>query len=189
MRDSLARLASGGTSRSELPPEAGSLLDPCARSARRGLPEPALLAALVDRLRALAEVAAEAEPGEGTGPRVRQALSLIAAGLFFEAHERLEPAWRAAQGDERRVLQGIIQAAAFWHHAHRGGPPAGASRLAAKALARLSGGKAALAGVELSPLIRALLDWQTWLQDGAVGVPPALPRPSAGAEAGRPPRV
>lgn len=36
------------------------------------------------------------------------------AALFFECHEWLEPAWLKAKGGEKKALQGLIRAAAFY---------------------------------------------------------------------------
>ncbi len=38
------------------------------------------------------------------------------AGLFFEVHEILEPAWMASRGAQKDELQGLIMAAAAFHH-------------------------------------------------------------------------
>jgi predicted metal-dependent hydrolase len=40
---------------------------------------------------------------------------LAAAGRFFDAHEELELAWKAAEGDVKILLQGLIQIAAGLH--------------------------------------------------------------------------
>ena len=40
---------------------------------------------------------------------------LGAAGKYFEAHEELEAAWKETSGDEKIVLQGLIQIAAGLH--------------------------------------------------------------------------
>lgn len=40
---------------------------------------------------------------------------LGAGGRFFDAHEELEIPWRAAAGDEKILLQGLIQLAAGLH--------------------------------------------------------------------------
>ena len=40
---------------------------------------------------------------------------LGAEGRFFEAHEELELAWNAAEGDAKVLLQGLIQIAAGLH--------------------------------------------------------------------------
>jgi Domain of unknown function (DUF309) len=40
---------------------------------------------------------------------------LGAEGRFFDAHEELELAWKAAEGDTKILLQGLIQIAAGLH--------------------------------------------------------------------------
>lgn len=40
---------------------------------------------------------------------------LGAAGRFFDAHEELEEGWKAASGEEKILLQGLIQIAAGLH--------------------------------------------------------------------------
>jgi predicted metal-dependent hydrolase len=40
---------------------------------------------------------------------------LAGAGRFFDAHEELELAWKAADGDAKILLQGLIQIAAGLH--------------------------------------------------------------------------
>ena len=40
---------------------------------------------------------------------------LGAAGRFFDAHEELEVAWNAAEGDSKILFQGLIQVAAGLH--------------------------------------------------------------------------
>ena len=40
---------------------------------------------------------------------------LGAAGCYFDAHEELEAGWMAASGDEKILLQGLIQIAAGLH--------------------------------------------------------------------------
>ncbi|MGA2663764.1 MAG: DUF309 domain-containing protein [Nitrososphaerales archaeon] len=48
---------------------------------------------------------------------VREAVSLFDAERFWEAHEVLEAQWRASEGDEKRLLQGLILVcAALVHH-------------------------------------------------------------------------
>jgi len=69
-------------------------------------------------------------------PRVhREARRLWREGRYWEVHEVLEPAWLAAKGPERELLQGVIQLAAALHKArtHR----RGAERLWNKALGHL----------------------------------------------------
>lgn len=69
---------------------------------------------------------------------------LFAAGVdrfrarrFFEAHEEWERLWIDAEGEDRQLLQGLIQAAAVGVHLSRG-RSVPARRLAASAVARLA---------------------------------------------------
>jgi predicted metal-dependent hydrolase len=67
-------------------------------------------------------------------------LEHIRAGRFFEAHEELEIAWRAAAAEERDFYQGLVHVAVAWYQAGRGRPVATASQLekAARRLARFT---------------------------------------------------
>ncbi|UZX15980.1 DUF309 domain-containing protein [Thermus sp. PS18] len=49
-----------------------------------------------------------------------EAWHLFLEGQYFEAHEVLEEAWREAQGEKRRFLQGLILLAAALHQAKNG---------------------------------------------------------------------
>ena len=74
---------------------------------------------------------------QGTaGSPVARAAILWRHGLFFEAHEVLEPHWLATSGDEREGLKGLIQAAGVYVHREAGHETAAAS-LARKAVDRL----------------------------------------------------
>lgn len=50
---------------------------------------------------------------------VRHGLELFNRGEYFEAHEALEEAWRAEQGEIRFLYQGILQAAVVYLHITR----------------------------------------------------------------------
>ena len=52
-------------------------------------------------------------------PRWREGARLFNAGQFFESHEVLESLWHEVAGPDRSLLQGLIQAAAAYHHARR----------------------------------------------------------------------
>ncbi len=41
--------------------------------------------------------------------------ALAAGGCYFDAHEQLETAWKAADGETKVLLQGLIQLAAGLH--------------------------------------------------------------------------
>ena len=56
------------------------------------------------------------------GSHFERGLELIRARSFFEAHEELELAWRAAPAEERDFFQGLVHVAVAWYQAGRGEP-------------------------------------------------------------------
>ena len=50
----------------------------------------------------------------------KRGLEEIRAGRYFEAHEELEEAWRAASPEERDFYQGLVHVAVAWYQAGRG---------------------------------------------------------------------
>ena len=54
----------------------------------------------------------------------KRGLEEIRAGRYFEAHEELETAWRAAPSGERDFFQGLVHVAVAWYQAGRGRPVA-----------------------------------------------------------------
>jgi predicted metal-dependent hydrolase len=92
----------------------------------------------------------------------------FALGHFFEAHEAWLQAWRASFGDERRLLQGLIQAAGAYHKMSRGRQPIGMSILLERALEQLEPLPDGYAGLDLDGFRRGLrrsrqeaLGWQS----------------------------
>ena len=71
-----------------------------------------------------------------SGNQLQAGLSLIRAGRFFEAHEELELAWRAAPPQQRDFYQGLVHVAVAWYQARRGNA-VGAGRQLDKATRRL----------------------------------------------------
>src|SRR6266566_5407789 len=67
----------------------------------------------------------------------KRGLDEIRSGRYFEAHEELEQAWRAAPAEERDFFQGLVHVAVAWYQAGRGRPVATASQLE-KAARRLA---------------------------------------------------
>jgi uncharacterized protein len=63
-------------------------------------------------------------------------VELIRAGRYFDAHEELELAWRAAPAAERDFYQGLVHVAVAWYQAGRG-RRIGYERQLAKAARRL----------------------------------------------------
>jgi len=66
----------------------------------------------------------------------KRGLEEIRAGRYFEAHEELETAWRAAPSGERDFFQGLVHVAVAWYQAGRGRPVA-TQRQLEKAACRL----------------------------------------------------
>src|SRR3954465_11373208 len=54
----------------------------------------------------------------------KRGLEAIRTGHYFEAHEELEEAWRAAPAEERDFFQGLVHVAVAWYQAGRGRPVA-----------------------------------------------------------------
>ena len=94
-------------------------------------------------------------------------------GEFFAAHEELEDAWRAAQGDVRLFLQGLTQVAVALHH-HSTGNVAGGTSVLARALRNLAGYPEHYGGIELERLRQDLRTFHSRVLEGAV--PDAVPR-------------
>ena len=82
----------------------------------------------------------------------KRGLEEIRAGRYFEAHEELEEAWRAARAEERDFFQGLVHVAVAWYQAGRGRPVATRRQLE-KAARRLSGFAPAHRGVDVDGLL------------------------------------
>src|ERR1700749_1752074 len=67
----------------------------------------------------------------------KRGLEEIRAGRYFEAHEELEEAWRAASAEERDFFQGLVHVAVAGYPAGRGRPVATGRQLE-KAARRLA---------------------------------------------------
>jgi hypothetical protein len=138
--------------------------------------------ALCRRAQAAAAVVASAggEPGPLLAGLLARAGRLADAGLYFEVHELLEPAWLRADGAERVALQGLIQiAVAFQHEAN--GNHAGAVGLLGDGLRRLedAAGALPLDAAGFCRELRAVLT--AWRAGAAAPAPVRWPRPTAPA--------
>ena len=79
-------------------------------------------------------------------------LELMRAGSYFEAHEELELAWRAAEPAERDFFQGLVHVTVAWYQAGRGNA-VGTSRQLEKAARRLGPFAPAHRGVDVSDVL------------------------------------
>lgn len=142
--------------------------------------KPALLgdlAALRDRA-ARFEAALRTAPPHGSIPderarKVRQAEALFNAHLFFEVHEILEPLWLAAEGDERELLQGLIQVAVGFHHAENDNRR-GALSLLSEGNAKLFRHLPEAFDLDLETLVKDVEAFATALRHGETRIPPKL---------------
>jgi hypothetical protein len=89
-------------------------------------------------------------------------LDHIRAGRYFEAHEELEIAWRAAPAEERDFYQGLVHVAVAWYQAGRGNR-VGTERQLEKALRRLEPYEPAHRAVDVAALRRQLAELRTTL--------------------------
>lgn len=96
--------------------------------------------------------------GDALQPWLDRADELGGDGRFFEAHEELEPAWRAAGGEAKILLQGLIQVAAGLHRLRLDPEKtAGAFFLLDRGLQKLRRARALLTPDSLDALERRLL--------------------------------
>jgi len=132
-------------------------------------------------LEAYCTVVAGVPRGAELRVRLEQARSLFAAGLYFEVHEVLEPAWMEADGEPRVLLQGLIQAAAGWYHWTRGNR-GGARSLLSAAAEKLARAPASWSGFPVARVRHAVEGWRTWLAAEADDDMPPLPLRGDGDE-------
>ncbi|MEI6290997.1 MAG: DUF309 domain-containing protein, partial [Chloroflexota bacterium] len=69
-------------------------------------------------------------------PAAAIGVDLFTEGLYYEAHESLEDAWREEKGPIRELYQGILQAAVTYFHIQNGNFEGGI-QMSAKAMAKL----------------------------------------------------
>ena len=100
--------------------------------------------------------------------RIARGLELIRVGRYYDAHEVLEDAWRAAAPAERDFFQGLVHVAVAWYQAGRGNE-VGCERQLEKAARRLGPYAPAHRGLDVEALLASV--------DAARGALPDLPPP------------
>ena len=103
-----------------------------------------------------------------------QGLELIRAGRYFEAHEELEDAWRAAEPAERDFLQGLVHVAVAWYQAGRG-RPIGCGRQLEKATRRLTPYAPLHRGLDVADLLSQLEAAAVLVENGSLALDPVEP--------------
>ena len=98
---------------------------------------------------------------------LREGLELIRHGEYFEAHESLEDAWRAAEADEKDFFQGLVHVAVAWHHAGRENRP-GCERQLAKAELRLARFAPEHRGVDVAAVLVSVAAARRLVESGSL---------------------
>lgn len=98
-------------------------------------------------------------------------LELIRARSFFEAHEELELAWRAAPMEERDFYQGLVHVAVGWYQASRANRY-GCERQLEKAARRLGPYAPAHRGVDVADVLAQVGDAQATVAGGSLLLDP-----------------
>jgi uncharacterized protein len=101
----------------------------------------------------------------------KRGLEAIRSQRYFEAHEELEEAWRAASADERDFFQGLVHVAVAWYQAGRGRPLATARQLE-KAARRLGPFAPAHRGVDVAHVLGQVEAAQARVAGGSLDLDP-----------------
>jgi predicted metal-dependent hydrolase len=92
---------------------------------------------------------------------------MMRGGEYFEAHEELELAWRAAEPEERDFFQGLVHVTVAWYQAGRGNRN-GCARQLEKAERRLAAYEPAHRGVDVADVLRQVRAAATRVADGSL---------------------
>jgi uncharacterized protein len=98
-------------------------------------------------------------------------LERIRGSRFFEAHEELETAWRAAPAEERDFYQGLVHVAVAWYQAGRGRPIATARQLE-KAARRLAPYAPSHLGVDVEDVLSQVAQARATVAGGSLELDP-----------------
>jgi hypothetical protein len=103
----------------------------------------------------------------------KRGLEEIRAGRYFEAHEELEEAWRAAPPEERDFCQGLVHVAVAWYQAARSRPVATGRQLE-KAARRLAPFAPTHRGVDVAHVLEQIDAAQHRVAAGSLHLEPPL---------------
>lgn len=107
---------------------------------------------------------------EGIASRLRAGLELMRAEEYYEAHEELELAWRAAEAGERDFFQGLVHVTVAWYQARRGNRP-GCERQLEKATRRLGGFGPLHRGVDVAGVLEQVEGAREAVAGGSLALP------------------
>lgn len=91
-------------------------------------------------------------------------------GAYFEAHEALEDAWRAADPAEKDFFQGLVHVTVAWYQAGRGNR-VGCERQLEKAERRLRPFAPIHRGVDLQAVLAQVATAATQVANGSLALP------------------
>ena len=97
-------------------------------------------------------------------------LALMRAGSYFEAHEELELAWRAAAPAERDFFQGLVHVTVAWYQAGRQNRT-GCRRQLEKAARRLGPFVPAHRGVDVAGVLEQVEQARQVVEAGSLELP------------------
>ena len=115
---------------------------------------------------------------------LQEGIRLFNLGQFFECHEVLEQAWLESSGEQKLFLQGLIQIAVSLHHLRQSNE-AGAGRLLAAGMEKLSRLSGETEAVDISALLASLEPLRRQLHSGQV--PQNWPVPQISCKTATPP--
>jgi uncharacterized protein len=101
----------------------------------------------------------------------KRGLEEIRAGRYFEAHEELEDAWRAAPAEERDFFQGLVHVAVAWYQAGRRRPVATGRQLE-KAGRRLAPFAPTHRGIDVDDVLRQVAAARECVAEGSLDLDP-----------------
>jgi uncharacterized protein len=101
----------------------------------------------------------------------KRGIEAIRDRRYFEAHEELEEAWRAAPAEERDFFQGLVHVAVAWYQAGRGRPVATARQLE-KAARRLGPFAPTHRGVDVDAVLAQVAEAQGRIAEGSLDLDP-----------------
>jgi hypothetical protein len=105
------------------------------------------------------------------GSHYSAGLDLIRSGEYFEAHEELELAWRAADPEEKDFYQGLVHVTVAWYQAGRGNRR-GCERQLEKAVRRLTPFAPAHRGVDVEDVLAQVRAAQAVVAQGSLDLEP-----------------
>ena len=108
-----------------------------------------------------------------TDAAFKRGLEEIRARRYFEAHEELESAWRAAPDEERDFFQGLVHVAVAWYQAGRGRPVATTSQLE-KAARRLGPYAPSRRGVDVTHVLAQVEAARARVAGGSLDLEPPV---------------